>query len=206
MDTQKSFVRSLLEFLRPKTIQSLNNCIAGGLLNISDAIEIFSKSGTTHVVKVEDIVYDPTEDRTFFGVSEVIASFGAFCFLKVDGTVEFLGAEADYLGVDGESFANENSNILEVFATFHSFCLVKANKVVFLGHSCFGGVYRSKKKKATSLRRVVSYSHGLVRCSVTGKWSNRFKIQYKSKRTGVRSHEVGCAKQCTGGHLPSFYL
>ena len=206
VDAKNSFVRTLLEFIRPKTINSLKNCIDGGLLNISDAIEIFSKSGTCHVVKVDDIVYFPTEDRTFFGVSEVVASYGAFCFLKTDGTVQFIGLTADYMGFDGEFFANENSNILEVFATFHSFCLVKANKVIFLGNSCFGGIYRSTKKKTNPLRRIVTYSRGIVRCSVTGKWSNRFKIQYKSRRTGVRVREVGCAKQCTGGHLASFYL
>ena len=204
VDSKKSFVRTLLEFLRPKTIQSLKYCIAGGLLNIADPIEIFSKSGTSHVVKVDDIVYLPSEDRTLFGVSEVVASYDAFCFLKADGSVQFTGREEDYRGIDGQTLANENGDILEVCATFHSFCLVKRNTVIFLGNPCFGGLYRSKRKKGKFYRSLF-YSRGVVKCSVTGKWNNRFKIQYKTRRSKDGSHEVGCAKQCTGGHLPSFY-
>ena len=204
VDSKKSFVRTLLEFLRPKTIECLKHCVEGGLINIADPIEIFSKSGSSHVVKVDDFVYLPAEDRTVFGVSEVVASYDAFCFLKSDSSVEFTGRKEDYWGIDGRTLENENAEILEVFATFHSFCLVKRNQVIFLGNPCFGGIYRSKKKK-DKFYRSLSYSRGVVKCSVTGKWNNRFKIHYKTRRSKVGSHEVGCAKQCKGGHLASFY-
>ena len=118
VDSKKSFVRSLLEFLRPKTIESLKHCVNGGLLNIADPIVIFSKSGTSYVVKVNDFVYLPSEDRTIFGVSEVVASYEAFCFLKADSSVEFTGKKEDYWGIDGQTLENENAEILEVFATF----------------------------------------------------------------------------------------
>ena len=146
---EKSFVRTLIEFMRPATVEALKLCVKDGLLNIPDAIQIASQSGTSFVVKLSDMVYIPAEDRTIFLVSEVVASFDAFCLLKQNGTVEFFGNEEDYFGVDGDTFENENTDILEVFATLHSFCLVKWNKAIFLGHPCYGGLYRSKKKKTS---------------------------------------------------------
>ena len=203
-DAKNSFVRTLIEFMRPATVEALKNCDEDGLLNIQDSIEIASQSGTSFVVKLGDIVYVPSEDRTIFLVSEVIASFNAFCLLKENGTVEFIGNEEDFWGVHGDTFMKENSEILEVFATLHSFCLVKWNKVIFLGNPCFGGLYRSKKKKG-KFSRSVTYCGGIIDCCVTGKFNNRFKIQYNSTRSTGGSHEVGCAKQCKGGHLKSFY-
>ena len=204
VDSKKSFVRTLVEFMRPETVASLKRCDGAAVLNFPDSEKIDSKSGTSYVVKTADYVYLPCQDRTVFGIAEVIPSFNSFCLLSKEGVAAFIGDQEDFDGFDREEFIEENVEILEVFSTMHSYCLVKWDRILLVGNPCFGGLYRSKRKE-NKYSSKVTYSRGVIGCKVTGKFSNRFKIRYKSTRSHGGSHEIGCAKLCKGGHLKSFY-